>query len=70
MITITKSEGNGQAQCTRCRELNRWNMCWVSMMYEIEGRDGIYCSECVQELQSESLNDLNQAISDVNKERI
>ncbi len=57
-MKITQAKGNGQSQCRRCKELGKWNVQWCCFMYEIEGYEGHYCSECMKEIKrQENEND-------------
>lgn len=52
-VKVYKCIGEGQAECTRCADIRGWNRCWVSMMYKIDGCNGIYCSECMNFIVNE-----------------
>lgn len=52
-LKITRCEGEGQGSCTRCDEKGIWNRHWMSMLVEIEGMEGCYCSKCLKELKAE-----------------
>lgn len=50
---ITRCTGEGQGSCKRCDDRGIWNRYWMSMLYEIEGYGGCYCSCCVREILEE-----------------
>ena len=50
-MKITKAIGNGQSQCSECKRHGKWNVQWTEFMYKIEGKDGIYCRDCVNKLK-------------------
>ena len=52
-IKITKCTGEGQGSCKRCSEKGKWNIMWTCFLYEIEGYEGCYCSDCVKEIKKE-----------------
>ncbi len=52
-LKITRCTGEGQGECARCKRLKGWNRVWMSMLYRIDGFDGVYCSLCVQEIKRE-----------------
>lgn len=52
-MKITKCSGEGQGSCKRCTDNGKWNVNWMCFLYEIEGLDGCYCSDCVKEIQKE-----------------
>ena len=47
---ITRCSGEGQGSCKRCTDKGKWNRTWMCFLYEIEGYEGCYCSDCVLEL--------------------
>lgn len=49
-MKITKATGNGQGQCALCKKRGKWNVQWMCFLYEIEGKDGVYCKKCADEL--------------------
>lgn len=51
---VTQCKGEGQGWCDRCEKLKGWNRMWMCFLYQIEGYDGTYCRECVQEILKES----------------
>ena len=53
-MKITQAKGEGQSQCRRCKELGKWNVQWCCFMYEIEGKEGHYCRECMEEIKKEN----------------
>ena len=52
-MKITKAQGYGQGQCTLCAERGRWNRQWMCFLYEIEGKEGVYCKNCVDALKAQ-----------------
>lgn len=52
-IVARKCVGEGLGTCKRCCENGIWNRMWMCFLYEIEGLDGCYCYECVEELKME-----------------
>lgn len=52
-MKITKCKGEGHGSCKRCNDNGKWNRMWMCFLYRIEGKDGIYCNDCVKELQKE-----------------
>ena len=57
MIHIRKAEGNGQSECTRCKEMGKYSLTWTSFLYEILGMKGLYCGKCVTLIINESRKD-------------
>ncbi|MBQ6856957.1 MAG: hypothetical protein IJO13_07610 [Lachnospiraceae bacterium] len=53
MPKIRKCIGNGQGSCKRCSDNGKWNRHWMCFLFEIEGMDGCYCSECIREIEKE-----------------
>ncbi len=51
MVGIKRAEGNGQAQCKGCKDKNKWNVQWCCHLYEVEGKEGLYCFDCVKEIR-------------------
>ena len=51
-MKITPCSGEGQGSCKRCNDLGKWNRIWMCFMYEIEGLEGCYCSDCVKSIKS------------------
>lgn len=52
-MKITQCKGEGQGSCKRCLDKGIWNRKWMCFLYKIEGYEGIYCSDCVKEIQAE-----------------
>ena len=52
-MNITKCRGEGQGSCKRCNDRGKWNIMWMCFLYRIEGMEGIYCSDCVREIEKE-----------------
>lgn len=59
-MKITTCKGEGLGSCTNCDKNGKWNRIWMSMLYKIEGMDGIYCSDCVKEITGKDLYIKNQ----------
>lgn len=47
---VTRCQGEGAGSCARCEKTGKWNRTWMCFLYRIEGMDGCYCSNCVEEL--------------------
>lgn len=41
--------------CRMCWENGKWNVLPRLFMYEIEGRDGCYCSDCAKKIAKEGV---------------
>lgn len=52
MLKIKRASGNGQAQCKGCKNKGIWNVCWCTFFYKVEGKDGVYCQACVNEMKT------------------
>ena len=52
-MKITQAQGNGQGQCALCRSRGKWNVQWMTFLYRVEGKDGVYCKQCVDEMKGE-----------------
>ena len=52
-MKVVKCKGEGQGSCKRCKEKGKWNRAWMCFLYEIEGHEGIYCRDCVNEIKEE-----------------
>ena len=50
-LKITQCKGEGQGSCKRCSDKGIWNSHWCCFLYEIEGMEGCYCSNCVKEIK-------------------
>lgn len=53
LIKVNRCKGEGQGSCKRCSEKGKGNRVWMCSLYEIEGREGCYCFDCVKELLKE-----------------
>ena len=53
-MKITQAQGNGQGQCALCKKRGKWNVQWMDFLYKVEGKDGIYCENCVAEFRIQS----------------
>lgn len=47
---VTQCTGEGQGSCKRCSDKGKWNRTWCCFLFEIEGLEGRYCSNCVKEI--------------------
>lgn len=47
-MKIKRADGYGQGQCALCAEHGRWNRQWMTFLYVIEGKNGLYCENCVK----------------------
>lgn len=56
-MKVTKCTGEGQGSCKRCSDKDKWNISWMCFLYNIEGYDGCYCSDCVKEILKENTKD-------------
>lgn len=54
-LEITPCEGEGQGSCRMCLDNGKWNRMWMCFLYKIEGRDGCYCSDCVEKIAKEGV---------------
>ena len=50
---VKRCVGDGLSICKRCRELAGYGVFWTSFLFEIEGYEGRYCSDCVREILKE-----------------
>lgn len=50
LIIAYQCDGDGLGWCDRCEESGKWNRNWMCFLYEIEGKEGTYCSSCVKEI--------------------
>lgn len=50
-MKITRAQGNGYGQCTLCKKRGKWNVQWMCFLYKIEGKEGVYCKNCADELK-------------------
>ena len=53
-MKITQAQGNGQGQCTLCKKRGIWNVQWMCFLYKVDGKEGVYCKNCMDELKAES----------------
>lgn len=53
-MKITQAQGEGHGQCTSCKKQGKWNIQWMCFLYEVEGKDGVYCRNCVEGLRIQS----------------
>ena len=56
-LKITRCTGEGQGECVRCKRLKGWNRIWMSLLFRIDGVDGLYCFDCVREIRKELQDD-------------
>lgn len=52
-MKVIKCKGEGQDYCKRCSDKGKWNRTWMCFLYKIEGCEGCYCWDCVNEIQEE-----------------
>ena len=52
-MRFVKCDGEGHGSCKRCLDKGKWNMMWACFLYKIEGYDGVYCEDCLKEIQAE-----------------
>jgi hypothetical protein len=52
-MKVTKCIEEGQGSCKRCLEKRQMEHKLDVLLYEIEGYDGCYCSDCVKEIRKE-----------------
>ena len=52
---IKQCEGEGQGECRRCSFHGKWNRSWMCFLYKIEGLDGCYCCDFVEEYMRDVL---------------
>lgn len=53
-MKVVRCQGEGQGSCRRCTEKGIWNISWMVFLYKIEGMEGVFCSNCVKEIQEEN----------------
>lgn len=51
-LKITRCKGEGQGSCKMCMDNGKWNTNWMCFLYEIEGYEGCYCSECAKRIET------------------
>lgn len=54
-MKITQAQGNGQGQCTLCKKRGKQNVQWIDFLYKVEGKEGVYCKNCVDELRIQNI---------------
>ena len=54
MFKITQAKGEGQGSCLRCETMGKWNRMWMCFLYKIEGKEGLYCGDCIKEMEQEN----------------
>ena len=52
-MKITRCEGEGLGSCKRCEDKGKWNRSWMCFLFKIEGLEGCYCKNCVEEIKNE-----------------
>lgn len=60
---IKQCEGNGQGSCRRCTLNGKWNRTWMCFLYKIEGLEGCYCSDCVEEYKRDVLREVPDEVT-------
>jgi hypothetical protein len=56
-LKITRCTGNGQGSCTGCEKEKGWNRVWMSMLFKIDGFDGLFCADCVRKIKDKVNSD-------------
>lgn len=57
---ISKRTGNGQTECTRCKDNGKWSLTWDSFLYTFN--DKPYCFNCLMEMLEEIQLKIDKAI--------
>ena len=52
-LKITQCKGEGQGSCKMCDDNGKWNRNWMCFLYEIGGREGCYCADCVKKIMED-----------------
>ena len=52
---MKQAQGYGQGQCALCKKRGKWNVTWMCFLYEVEGKDGVYCKNCADELAMQDI---------------
>lgn len=52
-IKVSHCQGEGAGSCKRCTDRGKWNQNWMCFLYKIDGLDGCYCRDCVEEIRKE-----------------
>lgn len=52
-IKVSHCKGEGAGSCKRCTDRGKWNQNWMCFLYKIDGLDGCYCRDCVEEIRKE-----------------
>lgn len=60
-LKITQCRGEGQVSCKMCDDNGKWNRNWMCFLYEIEGYEGCYCSECVKKIMEGNQNETRRS---------
>ena len=47
---------NGQSQCYGCKQRDKWNVGWASMMWINKENEHFYCDECKEEYIRKEMN--------------
>lgn len=54
-IVAFKRHGNGQSICSRCLLLDySYPVFWDSMLFDVPGLEGCFCSDCVRAMRADS----------------
>lgn len=53
-MKVTKCTGNGQGYCKRCSDKGKFYRTWCCFLYDIDGYDGHYCSDCTKKILAEN----------------
>lgn len=66
-IVAFKRSGHGQSVCARCDRLGTsYPVFWDSMLYDVPGLTGCFCSICVSAMRSDPAEALPFVSRDVN----
>lgn len=49
-MIVRTAQGEGQGECILCKKRGRYVRQWMRFLYEVQGRDGVYCAQCIKEL--------------------
>ena len=53
-MKVIQCKGEGQGSCKNCSDNGKWNRTWMCFLYKIEGYEGCYCQDCVNEILSKT----------------
>lgn len=55
-MKITQAQGEGHGRCKLCKENGKFTMNWMCFLWKIEGKDGVYCKDCVDKILKDTSN--------------